>query len=107
VTPGPAKPDSELLAVLARWEGSQTVVRVVSAVPNELVAIFTGRLHGKTDEKHPAYFWPVESPKPPEVERTGIYLHPDSYESSRVHEGEFVVEFTQAGVITNVRRLDA
>jgi hypothetical protein len=100
------RPDRELLAVLGRWEGSKVAVRVVAAATDELVASFAGRLRARSEEKHPTLFWPVESPEPPAVERLGIYLHPDSYESARVHEGEFVVEFDQAGVSTNVRLLD-
>jgi hypothetical protein len=100
------KPDGELLAVLGRWKGSPVVVRVVATASNELVAVFRGRLQDRSREKHPALFWPVEAENPLEAERLGIYLHPDSYEGGRVHEGEFVVEFEQAGVTTNIRRLD-
>jgi hypothetical protein len=81
-------------------------VRVVAGATDELVAAFAGRLRARSDEKHPALFWPVESLESPAAERLGIYLHPGSYESAQVHEGEFVVEFEQAGVTTNVRRLD-
>jgi hypothetical protein len=100
------RPDPELFTVLGRWEGSKVAVRVVAAATDELVASFAGRLRARSDEKHPVLFWPVESTESPAVERLGIYLHPDSYESARVHEGEFVVEFEQAGVTTNVRLLD-
>jgi hypothetical protein len=103
----PSHPDSELLAVLGDWKGSHVVVRVIATAPAELVAVFKGRLQGQSDEKHPAFFWPVESPQPPNDEQPGIYLHPDHYEGGRVHEGAFVVEFKQAGVTTNVRRLDS
>jgi hypothetical protein len=101
-----SRPDGELLSVLGRWEGSRVAVRVVAAATDELVAAFAGRLRARSDEKHPALFWPLESPESPASEGLGIYLHPESYESARVHEGEFVVEFEQAGVTTNVRRLD-
>jgi hypothetical protein len=103
---GASQPDSELLAVLGRWGGSQVAIRLVATASDELIAVFTGRLKESSSEKHPALFWPVESPEPANAERPGIYLHPDHYEGARVHEGEFVVEFEQAGVITNVRRLD-
>ena len=101
-----SEPDGELLATLGRWEGSRVVVRVVAAASNELVAIFTGRLQEGSTEKHPALFWPVDEEEGPNAERLGIYLHPGSYEGSRVHQGDFVVEFDQAGVRTNIRRLD-
>jgi hypothetical protein len=39
------------------------------------------------------------------AERPGIYLHPDSYQGARIHTGEFVVEYRQAGVTVNVRRI--
>ena len=100
------QPDSELIAILGRWTGSQVVVRLIAAASDDLVAVFTGRLREPSHEAHPALFWPVESPQPPTAERLGVYLHPDSYEGARVHEGDFVVEFTQAGVLTNIRRLD-
>jgi hypothetical protein len=93
-----------LLEALGRWHGSQVVVRVVALAEDELIAIFTGRLQPRSDEKHPALFWPLESPDAPKTERPGIYLHPSSYEGGRIHEGDFVVEFVQAGVKTNIRR---
>ena len=101
-----SQPNRELLAVLERWRGSQIVVRVITAASDDLVAVFTGRLQGCSDVKHPALFWPVESSESPKAELLGIYLHPDAYEGARVHEGEFVVEFAQGGVVTNVRRLE-
>lgn len=99
------EPDKTLLGVLDRWEGSHVVVRVVAAAENELMAVFAGRLEARSEEKLPALFWPLESPDPPKAERPGIYLHPDSYEDARIHEGDFVVEFLQAGVTINIRRL--
>jgi len=101
-----AQPDNTLLSALSRWEGSQVVVRVVATAEDELIAIFTGRLQPRSDEKHPALFWPLKSSDAPEAERPGIYLHPDSYEGARIHEGDFVVEYVQAGVTINIRRLD-
>jgi hypothetical protein len=95
-----------LLEALGRWHGSQVVVRVLATAEDELMAIFTGRLQARSDEKHPALFWPLESPDAPKTERPGIYLHPGSYEGARIHEGDFVVEFVQAGVKTNIRRID-
>lgn len=99
-----AEPDSELIRILDRWVGSRVVVRVVAS-SDDLVAVFTGRLGGRSSEKHPALFWPIESPEPPKAERLGVYLHPDLYEDARIHEGDFVVEFRQADVTVNMRRL--
>lgn len=98
------KPDNELLVILRRWEGSQVVVRVVAA-RDDLVAVFAGRLGGRSSEKDPALFWPIESADHPKAERIGIYLHPELYEDARIHEGDFVVEFRQANVTVNIRRL--
>jgi hypothetical protein len=103
---GASEPDREFLAVLDRWGGSQVVVRVISAASDDLVAVFTGRLQGRSEAKHPALFWPVESSDSPKAERPGIYLHANLYEGAQVHEGQWVVEFSQAGVVTKIRRLD-
>ena len=40
------------------------------------------------------------------VERRGIYVHPDMLGDVRLHVGGFVVEYEQAGVTVNLRRLD-
>jgi hypothetical protein len=79
-------------------------VRVIAA-DDELVAAFSGRLQERSAEKHPAFFWPIEEADPPRAEKVGIYLHPELYEGSRIHEGDFVVEYRQAGVTVNLRRL--
>ena len=97
--------DNDLLHLLGAWEGCRVVVRIVTG-EDELVAVFSGRLQARSDESHPALFWPVESADAPHVERVGIYLHPGSYEGARIHEGDFVVEFVQTGVTVNVRRLE-
>jgi hypothetical protein len=99
------QPHQELITVLERWEGSVVAVRVIATGTDELVAVLTGHLRERSDEKHPALFWPVEPPEVPESERPGVYLHPDSYEAGRVHEGTSVVEFEQAGVTINIRRI--
>jgi hypothetical protein len=74
---------------------------------DELVAVFLGRLLARSPEKGLSLFWPVEfdGPAPGTLERPGIYAHPDLLSEVRIHVGEFVVEFTQAGVTVNVRRL--
>ena len=99
-----SEPDTELLDILDRWVGSRVAVRVVAS-SDHLVAVFSGRLGERSPEKHPAFFWPIESTEHPKAERLGVYLHPDLYEDARIHEGDFVAEFTQAGVTVNMRRL--
>jgi hypothetical protein len=39
------------------------------------------------------------------LERSGVYAHPELLTDVRVHVGECVVEFTEAGVTVNIRRL--
>jgi hypothetical protein len=41
------------------------------------------------------------------LEQPGIYAHPELLSDVRLHAGGFVIEFAQAGVTLNVRRLDA
>jgi hypothetical protein len=101
----PRRIDNELVEILDAWKGSRVVVRIVTR-EDELVAVFRGCLQARSHEKHPALYWPVESADAPEAERPGIYLHPGSYEGARIHEGNFVVEYVQASVTVNVRRLD-
>ena len=98
-------PDQKLLELLDRWEGCDVAVRVIVEATDQLVAVFSGRLQAVSDEKHPALFWPLATADAPKDERPGIYLHPDSYEGARVHPGELVAEYRQAGVTVNIRRL--
>jgi hypothetical protein len=100
-------PDQRILELLDGWEGFEVSVRVTAGSPEQLVAVFSGRLGSRSDEKRPAVFWPVEQHRPPRAERPGIYLHPDTFDESRVHPGDFVVELRHGAVTTNVRRLDA
>ena len=103
---GPA-PDDRLLELLDGWEGSRIAVRIITGVPEQLLAVFSGRLGRRSDEKHPAIFWPleVEADFPP-AERPGIYLHPETFDGGRVHPGNFVAEIRHGLTTTNVRRLD-
>lgn len=98
---------SELLEALDGWQDKLVAVRVVAA-NDELVAVFTGRLGIRSREKGSSLFWPIELDGPPSetLERPGIYAHPELLTDVRVHIGEFVVEFAQAGVTVNVRRLE-
>jgi hypothetical protein len=97
---------SELLEALESWQNTLVAVRVVSA-NDELVAVFSGRLGIRSREKGSSLFWPIEldGPAPETLERPGIYAHPELLTDMRIHVGGFVVEFTEAGVTVNIRRL--
>lgn len=100
-------PEADVAARLRALEGQRVAVRIV-AETDDLVAVFHGRLGAESAEKHPARFWPIDQPGPsgaPVLERPGIYLHEDRFESAALHEGEFVLEIRQAGVTSNVRLL--
>ena len=96
-----------LAGVLDQWVNGPVTVRIVSA-SDDLLAVFAGTLGSRSEELHPPLFWPVEGADRHlrTVERRGIYVHPDLVSDVRVHTGEFVVEYVQAGVTVNVRRLD-
>ena len=98
----------ELLDVLDRWRGRRIAVRLV-AQTDELVAVFSGKLGSRSAAQGSSLFWPVEldSAAAPELEQPGIYAHPELLSDVRLHTGGFVIEFTQAGVTVNLRRLDA
>jgi hypothetical protein len=100
--------DARLIEMLDRWRDEPVAVRVV-VDPGELVAVFVGILRARVDVKHPALFWPVEPEKGAwdRLERPGIYVHRELLSDVRIHVGDFVVEYVQAGVTTNVRRLGA
>jgi hypothetical protein len=99
---------SRLAEVLEGWEGRPVAVRLVTRA-DELVAVFAGTLGARSVEEHPPMFWPVEPDGPayPTLERRGIYAHPELLSDVRVHVGGFVVEYAQAGVTVNLRRLEA
>jgi hypothetical protein len=98
---------AELLDVLDRWHGGHVAVRVVAS-RDELVAVFSGKLGSRSAAKGSSLFWPVELDRvaTPQLEQPGIYAHPELLSDVRLHAGGFVIEFTQAGVTVNVRRLD-
>ena len=58
--------------------------------------------------KGSSLFWPVELANAATglLEQPGIYAHPELLSDVRLHVGGFAVEFIQAGVTLNVRRLD-
>lgn len=82
-------------------------MRVVAS-RDELVAVFSGKLGSRSAAKGSSLFWPVELDRvaTPQLEQPGIYAHPELLSDVRLHAGGFVIEFTQAGVTVNVRRLD-
>src|SRR4051794_39800344 len=51
---------AELIAVLDGWNGCAVAVRIVTR-PDDLVAVFEGRLGRRTDAKHASTWWPLES----------------------------------------------
>ena len=102
-----ASPASRLAELLEGWAGHPVAVRLV-AQTDELVAVFGGTLGARSGEKHPTWFWPLEpdGPTHPTLERRGIYVHPELLGDVRVHVGGFVIEYEQAGLTVNLRRLD-
>ena len=99
--------DNRLTGVLDDWANRPVAVRIVTAT-DDLLVVFAGTLESRSDELHPPLFWPVAGADRHlrTVERRGIYVHPDLLSDVRVHTGEFAVEYVQAGVTVNVRRLD-
>ena len=97
----------ELLEALDRWRGAHVAVRVVAS-RDELIAVFAGTLQARSAAKGASLFWPValDEPAAGHLELPGIYVHPELLSEMRLHVGGFVVEFAQAGVTVNVRRLD-
>jgi hypothetical protein len=91
--------------LLDGWQGTEVSVRIIVGDQNELIAVFSGRLEGRSDEKHPSLFWPLTEAPSPDAERPGVYLHPDAFEGGGLHPGGFVLEFRHGNVTTNVRRL--
>ena len=100
-------PPSRLAELLESWDGHPVAVRLV-AQTDELVAVFAGTLRARSAEKHPPWFWPVEPDGPTHatLERRGIFVHPKLLGDVRLHVGGFVIEYEQAGVTVNLRRLD-
>src|SRR5262245_823965 len=96
---------AEIIGALDEWHGATVSVRATTGEPAALIAVLSGRLGRRSEEKAPALFWPLEQSDPPTAERPGIYLHPDRFGGARLHEGNFVVEFRHLDVTTNVRKL--
>jgi hypothetical protein len=93
-----------VVAQLDDWVGHQVSVRVVSG-GGELLAVFQGNLHERSEGEHPGHFWHLAGPSEGKYERLGIYLHPELFEHAAMREGEFVLELRQAGITFNVRSL--
>lgn len=98
---------SDLLEVLDGWQDQHVAVRLVAGT-DDLVAVFAGRLGGRSSAKGSSLFWPVELDGAVRglAEQPGVYAHPELLSDVRHHVGGFVVEFRQAGVTVNVRRLN-
>jgi hypothetical protein len=50
----------QLVVLLDQWVGDEIAVRVVSD-SDDLIAVFQGRLCGRSVEKQPALFWPLHA----------------------------------------------
>ena len=94
-----------VMSALDEWVGARVSVRIATGEPEELLAVLSGRLGRRSDEKAPARFWPLDESDPPMVERPGIYLHSETFDGARLHTGGFVIEFRHLSVTTNVRKL--
>jgi hypothetical protein len=96
-----------LVQVLDGWEHRHVAVRVVAS-PDDLIVVFSGRLAARLATKGASLFWPVklDGAGSPRLEQPGIYAHPELVSRVHLHVGGFVVDFVQAGVTVNVRRLD-
>jgi hypothetical protein len=66
---GVSAPDQRIVELLDSWEGAQVSVRITTGLSDRLIAVFSGCLKARSGEKHPALFWPVEQPHPPQAER--------------------------------------
>ena len=100
--------ERDLIEVLAAWAGAEVAVRVVVG-GDELLAVVRGRLGRETGAKRPALFWGVETGEgtsdPTRAETPGVYLHPHLLAGAWLHVGASVVEWRQADVVVNVRRV--
>jgi hypothetical protein len=95
----------QLVVLLEQWVGDEVAVRVVSG-SDDLIAVFQGRLCGRSLGKQPALFWPLDTTgQSQRLEQPGIYLHPARFQCASAHEGRFVLELRQVGVTLNIRRL--
>jgi hypothetical protein len=69
---------SQFMAELDSWVGRGVAIRV-TAPGGALLAVFHGVLRERSDEKHPATFWPLVHSEPIErldhLERPAVYLH--------------------------------
>ena len=99
---------SQFVSELDSWAGHGVAIRV-RAEGGVLLAVFHGVLRERSNEKHPAAFWPLVHAEPIErfdhVERPGVYLHPSEVEAAAVHVGKSVLELRQSGVTLNLRRI--
>jgi hypothetical protein len=95
----------QLVVLLDQWVGGEIAVRVVSD-SDDLIAVFQGRLCGRSSAKQPALFWPLRTTdQRRHIEQPGIYLHPERFQDASARDGRFVLELRQGGVTLNIRRL--
>ena len=96
---------AELIAALDGWNGCAVAVRIVTR-PDDLVAVFEGRLGRRTDAKHASTWWPLESSRETAgAEQPGVYLHGNLVEDPALRKGGWVVQWRQADTVVNIRRI--
>ena len=94
---------------LAALKGSPVTMRVVErGQPEMLLTVMAGRLGAMSRSKHPALFWPVETPgsvaEPETFEEGGFYLRRDRFNGGVARAGGSIVLVCQGQVLINVRR---
>ena len=96
------------IAALRGLEGRQIAVRVARRHHDEeLVVVVHGKLGMLTeDAKQPSLFWPLGEPAAGHQEQPGLYMRRRDFERAERRAGDIVI-VEQAGVIINVRPLDA
>src|ERR1051325_10553274 len=95
----------EFVKTLDGWAGEEIAVRIVTE-SDDLLCVFSTRLHDRSETKRPALFWPLlGSTQHDHPEQPGIYLHPERFQGAELHEGAFVLVLRQGGVTVNLRRL--
>jgi hypothetical protein len=99
---------AEARDALAALEQSLVTVRVVErGEPEMLVAVLAGRLGAMSRSKHPALYWPVETPgaaHPEALEEGGFYLRHDRFDGAFARAGGSIVLVCQGQVLINVRQ---
>ena len=99
----------EVCDALAALEESLVTVRVVErGEPEMLLAVVAGHLGAMSRSKHPALYWPVETPggasHPETFEEGGFYLRRDRFNGAVARAGGSIVLVCQGPVLINVRQ---